>query len=82
MQMQIQMQMQMHLHFALTLTHCTYINTYIMHADAKAISAGGWHSMVLKKDGTVWATGWNKYGQFGDGTKLDKRKFVKVLPGQ
>ena len=38
--------------------------------------------MALKKDGTVWATGWNKYGQFGDGTKLDKRKFVKVLPGQ
>ena len=38
--------------------------------------------MVLKKDGTVWATGWNDDGQLGDGTTNSKRKFVKVLPGQ
>ena len=36
------------------------------------------HSMVLKKDGTVWATGWNKYGQLGDGSTIDRSNFVKV----
>ena len=28
--------------------------------------------MVLKTDGTVWATGLNKYGQLGDGTTKPK----------
>ena len=40
------------------------------------------HSMVLKTDGTVWATGDNGYGQLGDGTTNEKRNFVKVLSGQ
>lgn len=39
---------------------------------AKAISAGGWHSVALKNDGTVWAWGWNGDGQLGDGTTVDK----------
>ena len=60
----------------------TYMNTYTMHAGAQAISAGGWHSMVLQKDGTVWATGWNEYGQLGDGTTTDKLSFVQVFSGQ
>ena len=38
----------------------------------------GIHSMVLKTDRTVWATGWNKYGQLGDGTTTDKNTFVNV----
>merc|ERR1712147_171863 len=49
-------------------------------SDAQAISAGKWHSMVLKTDGTVWATGYNIFGQLGDGTTTDKRNFTKVLP--
>ena len=53
-----------------------------MHAGAQAIAAGMWHSMVLKTDGTVWVTGYNKYGQLGDGTTSNKRNFVKVLSGQ
>ena len=43
--------MQMHIH---------------MHAGAKAIAAGRRHSMVLTKSGIVWATGYNREGQFGD----------------
>ena len=39
-----------------------------MHAGATAISAGGFHSMVLKHDGAVCVTGNNDDGQFGDGT--------------
>ena len=33
-----------------------------------AIAAGETHSMALRSDGTVWAWGYNGYGQLGDGT--------------
>ncbi|AEC01563.1 fimbrillin family protein [Parasphaerochaeta coccoides] len=36
--------------------------------NVKAVSAGGFHTMILKKDGTLWVTGRNQYGQLGDGT--------------
>ncbi|AEC02601.1 fimbrillin family protein [Parasphaerochaeta coccoides] len=36
--------------------------------DVKAVSAGYNHTLILKKDGTLWATGYNYYGQLGDGT--------------
>ena len=32
------------------------------------ISAGWYHSLALKDDGTVWAWGYNEFGQLGDGT--------------
>ena len=54
----------------------------VVHAGAQAIAAGAYHSMALKTDGTVWATGWNRYGRLGDGTTSDKRSFVQVLSGQ
>jgi alpha-tubulin suppressor-like RCC1 family protein len=38
---------------------------------AKAIAAGSWHSLTLRADGTVWAWGWNVWGQLGDGTYSD-----------
>ena len=47
----------------------------VLNADATAISAGLEHSMVLKKDGTVWATGWNYNGQLGDGTTVSSDVF-------
>ena len=47
--------------------------------DAESLAAGGSHSMVLKKDGSVWTTGNNKYGQLGDGSNADKNRFVKVI---
>jgi len=33
-----------------------------------AVAAGGYHSLALKADGTVWAWGSNSAGQLGDGT--------------
>jgi alpha-tubulin suppressor-like RCC1 family protein len=30
-----------------------------------------YHSMALMSDGTVWAWGWNEYGQLGSGNVLD-----------
>src|SRR5882724_1824240 len=32
------------------------------------IADGEQHSLFIKPDGSLWATGWNKYGQLGDGT--------------
>jgi alpha-tubulin suppressor-like RCC1 family protein/uncharacterized protein YjbI with pentapeptide repeats len=44
-----------------------------------ATAAGGTHSLFLKNDGTVWATGWNNYGQLGDGTNVSKNTPVQVI---
>lgn len=48
--------------------------------DVVAVAAGGWHSLALKSDGTVWAWGWNFAGQLGDGTKTDRYSPIRV-PG-
>ncbi len=47
--------------------------------DMVSISSGGWHSLSLKSDGTVWALGNNSLGQLGDGTFESKNIPVKVL---
>ena len=43
-----------------------------------AISSGYYHSMALKKDGTVWAWGSNTLGQLGDGTYIKRYYPVQV----
>jgi uncharacterized protein (TIGR03437 family) len=43
-----------------------------------AVAAGGWHSLAVKEDGTVWAWGWNEYGQLGDGTTTNRLAAVRV----
>ena len=41
---------------------------YVLHLDhVDRISAGGYHSLALKNDGTVWSWGSNANGQLGDG---------------
>ncbi|MGC9030112.1 MAG: RCC1 domain-containing protein [Desulfomonilaceae bacterium] len=55
--------------------------------DVIAIAAGGGiadgltfpgHSLALKSDGTVWAWGYNGYGQLGDGTTTNRLTPVQV----
>jgi alpha-tubulin suppressor-like RCC1 family protein len=43
-----------------------------------AIAAGSEHSLFLKNDGTVWACGYNQYGQLGDSTMVDKHTPVQI----
>jgi alpha-tubulin suppressor-like RCC1 family protein len=43
------------------------------------IAAGAGHTIVLKKDGTVWAWGNNRFGQLGDGTTADHLTPVQVV---
>ena len=35
--------------------------------------------MILKQDGSVWDTGYNRYGQLGDGTASNRFNFMQVI---
>lgn len=43
------------------------------------VSCGGYHTMILKKDGSLRATGYSCYGQSGDGTNIDKLTPVQIF---
>ena len=42
------------------------------------IASGQYHSLALSSDGTVWACGYNDYGQVGDGTTISRPTAVQV----
>ncbi len=49
-------------------------------AEVDQVSAGGFHSMILKKNSNLWGTGFNFAGQLGDGTSRNrKQKPVQVM---
>ena len=50
--------------------------------DARTVAVGRYHSMVLTRQGRVWATGWNKYGQLGDGSTKDRTFFIRLDPNE
>jgi hypothetical protein len=43
-----------------------------------SIAAGCWYSLALKSDGTLWAWGYNYYGQLGDGSTTDSYLPVNI----
>ena len=47
-------------------------------SDAVAVAAGGYHSIVLMADGSVWTTGRNDHGQLGDGSTDYTSTFKRV----
>ncbi len=42
------------------------------------LAAGAHHSLALRSDGTVWAWGYNLYGQLGDGSTTNRTSPVQV----
>jgi alpha-tubulin suppressor-like RCC1 family protein len=49
-------------------TFATNLPEQIVASNVTAIAAGSSHSLFLKSDGSLWATGGNLFGQLGDGT--------------
>lgn len=47
----------------------------------RRIAAGALHTLALKPDATLWAWGWNMFGQIGDGTTTDRSGPVFVMNG-
>lgn len=47
--------------------------------DVKSIATGYYHTLALKKDGTVWSWGYNNHGQLGNNATTDKLTPVQVL---
>ncbi|MCL1793885.1 MAG: hypothetical protein FWG34_08445, partial [Oscillospiraceae bacterium] len=43
------------------------------------VSAGEYHTMAIKTDGSLWAWGNNDYGQIGDGTTTDRYERVLIM---
>ena len=54
------------------------IYVQVISEGAKAVAGGAFHSIALKKDGTIWATGSNQHGQFGDGSSVSTKSYVKI----
>ncbi len=47
--------------------------------NVKQVSAGGSHTMILKRDDTLWGTGSNSSGQLGNGSTTNKNNPVQVM---
>lgn len=46
--------------------------------DITRIICGYFHTFLIKQDGTVWATGYNGYGQLGLGDTTGRSSFTQV----
>ncbi len=58
---------------AIALLLCVSDNSTFASAETAKISAGALHTLFLKTDGTLWATGFDNYGELGDGTNVWSR---------
>ncbi len=54
--------------WATALTNNTNRPEQIVASGVTAIAAGDDHSLFLKSDGSLWAMGYNDFGELGDGT--------------
>jgi alpha-tubulin suppressor-like RCC1 family protein len=47
--------------------------------DVAAVSTGYNHTMVIRTDGSLWAWGYNNWGQLGDGTMENQSTPVRIM---
>jgi hypothetical protein len=45
---------------------------------SSTIAIGSSHTIIIKRDGTLWAWGHNYYGQLGDGTNTNRYATIKI----
>ena len=64
----------------LTLLMAFSIVSFANNNDVAMVSAG-FHTAILKKDGSLWMCGSNYSGQIGDGTTTDRSTPVQVMTG-
>ena len=64
--------------FLLILAAVLIVGTGICQAAAPAIATGGAYTINLKNDGSLWAWGFNDYGQLGGGTVVDRLSPVQI----
>ena len=53
----------------------------VITSGVKAVAAGHFHSMILKRDGSFWSAGASSAGQLGDGSRIAKNVFVRAAQG-
>jgi len=53
----------------------------IVASGVTAIAGGGYHSLFVKSDGSLWAMGWNGGGQLGDGTYNQNNRPKQIVAG-
>jgi alpha-tubulin suppressor-like RCC1 family protein len=54
------------------------ISYHVSETGFVKIAAGAFHTLGIKTDGTLWAWGWNGYGQLGDGSTLQRNTPVQI----
>jgi alpha-tubulin suppressor-like RCC1 family protein len=57
----------------------TNLPEQIVASNVMAIATGFGHSMFLKRDGSLWVMGWNRYAQLGDGTYNSTNKPEQIV---
>ena len=56
-------------------------NINVLAESVRQMSFKSMHVLLLKEDGSVWASGKNEYSQLGDGTTEETSKLILVYPG-
>ena len=60
---------------------CTVTVEELPKGPVKMVASSGYHTLVLKEDGTLWACGHNGTGQLGNVTIGNHLEFVKIADG-
>ena len=51
----------------------------VIPSDVQTVAAGNYHTVALKRDGSLWATDTNGYGQVGSGSTVGMSSFTRVV---
>ena len=62
-----------------TVNSVKFVWAFLSEVKTIAVAAGNDHSLAVKQDGSVWATGCNENGQLGDGSTTSSETYLKVI---